>query len=147
MNTDEFEKATEKDLRRKANECFDKLKDSGSQEWPALLLSAQFYMDEIERREHDRVARRDLFLELVVILLIGLEIYFGITGGNAQLDALQKLNANASQTATAVGASAEEQKTALDAIRKLDERVQEQNQKANGKPKSASPKEARTNDH
>ena len=140
MNTEEFERATERDLRRKANECFDKLKDSGSQEWPALLLSAQFYMDEIERREHDRVAKRDLFLELVVILLIGLELYFGIKGGNAQLDVLQKLNTSASQTATAVGALSEEQKTALEAIRKLDERVQEQNQKAQGKPKAAAAK-------
>lgn len=147
MNIEEFEKATEKDLRRKANECFDKLKDSGSQEWPALLLSARFFLDEIERREHDRVAKRDLFLELVVILLIGLELYFGFTGGNAQLGVLQKLNTNASQTTTAVRELAEEQRTALDAIRKLDERVQEQSQKANGKPKSASPKEAQTNDH
>jgi hypothetical protein len=140
MNTEEFEKATEKDLRRKANDSFDKLKDSGSQEWPALLLSAQFYMDEIERREHDRVAKRDLLLELVVILLIGLELYFGITGGNAQLDVLQKLNASASQTATAVGVVAEEQKSALDAIRQLDERVQKQNQK------QPPPKEGHKND-
>ena len=126
MNTEEFEGATKRDLRRNANECFDKLKDSGSQEWPALLLSARFYMDEIERREHDRVAKRDLFLELVVILLIGLELYFGITGGNAQLNVLQKLQTNAGQTAAAVAILAEEQKATLAAIEELDKRMQEQ---------------------
>jgi hypothetical protein len=119
MNTEEFERATEQDLRRNANECFDKLKDSGSQEWPALLLSARFYMDEIERREHDRVATRDLLLELVVIFLIGLELYFGITGGNAQIAVLQKLDTSASQTAAAVATLAEEQKATLTAIERL----------------------------
>jgi hypothetical protein len=126
MNTEEFEKATEKDLRRNANECFDKLRDSGSQEHPALLLSARFYMDEIERREHDRVARRDLVLELVVILLIGLELYFGITGGNAQVGVLQKLEASAGHTAAAVATLAEEQKATLAAMELLDKTMQDQ---------------------
>lgn len=134
MNTEEFERATKDDLRRKANECFDKLKDSGSQEWPALLVSARFYMDEIERREHDRVATRDLFLELVVILLIGLELYFGITGGNAQLGVLQKLETNAGQSANAIAKLAEEQKATLAAIEELDKRMQDQ---------AASPKAAK----
>ena len=126
MNTEEFEKATEKDLRRNANECFDKLRDGGSQEHPALLLSAQFYMDEIERREHDRVARRDLVLELVVILLIGLELYFGITGGNAQVDVLRKLEASAGHTAAAVETLAAEQKATLAAVERLDKTIQDQ---------------------
>jgi hypothetical protein len=128
MNTEEFEKATEKDLRRKANECFDKLKDSGSHEHPALLLQAQFYLGEIERREHDRVAKRDLVLELVVILLIGFELYFGITGGNAQIGVLQKLDKSTSQTASAVGVLAEEQKATLASIKQLEEKLQDQNQ-------------------
>jgi hypothetical protein len=127
MNTEEFQKATEGDLRLKCNQCFEKLKDSGSQEWPALLLSARFYMDEIERREHDRVAKRDLILELVVILLIGLELYFGITGGNAQLEMLQKLDTSAGQTAAAIATLAEEQKAALAAIQRLDESMQDHN--------------------
>lgn len=147
MNTEEFEKATKKDLRRKANECFDKLKDSGSNEWPALLMEARFYLDEIERREHDRVSTRDLMLELVVIVLIGLELYFGITGGNAQLKVLEKLNTSASQTATTVGGLATEQGSELEAIRKLDERVQQLGQKEQGERKTANARGGQDNDH
>jgi hypothetical protein len=102
MKTEEFENATEKGLRSKANECFEKLNDSGSHERPALLLEAKFYLDEIERRKQDRVARRDLLLELIVIVLIGLELYFGIAGGNQQLAALQKLDVSTSHTAEAL---------------------------------------------
>ncbi len=146
MNTEEFEKATKKDLRRKANECFDNLKDSGSQEWPALLMEARFYLDEIERREHDWVATRDLWLEIVVIVLIGLEIYFGITGGNAQLTVLQKLDTSASQTATAVATLAEEQKATVAAIAELDKRTQGQPQHPSGDKNRSSPKETKRND-
>jgi hypothetical protein len=138
MNTEEFEKATEKDLRRKANDCFDKLKDSGSQEWPALLMAARFYLDEIERREHDSVARRDLMLELVVIVLIGLELYFGIAGGNAQMEALQNLNASTGQTAIAMKALAERQNAALEAIQQREKETQEQSSKTTGNQKTSS---------
>lgn len=140
MNTQEFEQATEKDLRRKANECFDKIKDSGSHEHPALLLQAQFYLAEIERRGHDWVATRDLWLEIVVIVLIGLELYFGITGGNAEIAALQKLTASASQTATAMTTLANDQNATLNAIKQLDERTPEQNRPAAEKQKPRPPK-------
>jgi hypothetical protein len=145
MNTEEFEKATERDLRQKANECFDKLKDSGSQEWPALLLSARFYMDEVERREHDRVAMRDFLLEVVVILLIGLELYFGIAGGSDQLAALRKLDKSTSQTATAVAALAEEQKAVLAALDRMDKRPAGQAPHAPG-DKKAPPKKEKNSD-
>jgi hypothetical protein len=52
---------------------------------------------------------RDLGLELVVEALIGLEIYFGIAGGNQQLAVLQKLNTGAGETAQALKTLTEEQ--------------------------------------
>jgi hypothetical protein len=125
MKAEEFENAKEKDLRRKANECFEKLENSGSHEKPALLIEAQFYMDEIERRKQDTIARRDLILELVVIALIGLELYFGITGGNQQLCVLQKLDKSTGETATALRTLAEEQKATLAAIEEVNRRMQD----------------------
>ncbi len=113
MKTEDFANATETQLRQKANEYFDSLETSGSHEKPALLIGAQFYMDEIERRKQGRVAARDLILELVVILLIALEIYFGVTGGNQQLAVLQKLNASTGATAEVLSKLADQQKAAL----------------------------------
>ena len=116
MKAEEFENATPKDLRRKANECFEMLENSGSSEKPALLIEAQFYLDEIEHRKQDEVARRDLILELVVIVLIALELYFGITGGNQQLKVLKQLGTSTGATASALSSLAEEQKATLTAI-------------------------------
>jgi hypothetical protein len=124
MKTEEFEKATEKDLRLKANQCFEKLEDSGSHEKPALLTEARFYMDEIERRKQDKVAKRDLYLELVVIALIALELFFGITGGNQQLNVLKQLSTSTGATASALSSLAEEQKALLAAIQEANTRTQ-----------------------
>ena len=84
MKAEGFANATEMELRQKANECFDKLESRGSAEKPALLIEAQFYMDEIERREQDRIASRGyrlekivLGLEVIVVILIGLELIDG----------------------------------------------------------------------
>jgi hypothetical protein len=115
MKAEDFASATELELRRKANECFEKFENSGSHERPALLIEAQFYIGEIERRKQDKVARRDLLLELVVIILIGLELYFGITGGNQQLATLQKLDASANMTAKALNTLTDQQRAALSA--------------------------------
>ncbi len=125
MNTADFEKATEIELRRKANECLNRLDDSGSHEKPSLLIEAQFYIGEIERRKQDKIANRDLFLELVVIVLIALELYFGITGGNQQLGVLQKLDTSSGETAAALGTLAEEQKAMRATIEEVNRRVQD----------------------
>jgi hypothetical protein len=116
MKTEEFENATQKDLRRKANECFEKFENSGSHEKPALLIEAQFYLDEIEHRKQDKVARRDLILELVVIALIALELYFAITGGNQQLKVLNQLETSTGATASALSELGEAQKAMLATI-------------------------------
>jgi len=116
MKTEDFDKATEMELREQANECFNRLQDSGSHEKPALLIEARFYMDEIERRKQDKVAKRDFRLELiaigleiVVILLICLEL---IDGGrqSVALDAVAK---SASATATSINSLQKEQDDTL----------------------------------
>jgi hypothetical protein len=69
MNVEEFERATEKELRDKANEQFSKLETSGTNDWAAHLLTAKFYMDEAERRQHAKSEKRNLGLELIAIFL------------------------------------------------------------------------------
>jgi hypothetical protein len=116
MNNEEFENATEKDLRLKANECFERLADSGRHEQPALLLEAKFYLDEIDRREQDRVASRDFKMELfafglefIVILLIVLELI----DGSRQSKALEATARSANATAASVSFLQKEQEETI----------------------------------
>lgn len=106
MNVEEFERATEKELRDKANEQFSKLETSGTNDWAAHLLTAKFYMDEAERRQHAKTEKRNrrlehlaIALEVVVIVLIGLEL----AGSDKQLNVLNHLNDDADKTATTMG--------------------------------------------
>jgi hypothetical protein len=103
MKAEGFANATEMELRQKANECFDKLESRGSAERPALLIEAQFYIDEIERREQGRIASRGyrlekivLGLEIIVVILIGLELI----DGERQFRVLDALAKSATVTAT-----------------------------------------------
>ncbi len=116
MKTEDFANATEMELRQKANECFESLESSGSAERPALLIEAQFYIDEIERRKQDRVAARDymlekivLGLEIIVVLLISLELI----EGNKQFKVLDELARSASMTASSIRSLQKSQEDAL----------------------------------
>src|SRR5437762_7430420 len=80
MTLEEFEKATEQDLRMMANACLARAADAGTGDKPYHYLEAQLYMGEINRRHDAKVIRRDLILELVIIVLIILEIIIGIGG-------------------------------------------------------------------
>jgi hypothetical protein len=106
MTAEEFERATEMELLRRANQCLAKFDESGSHERPALLIEAQLYMDEIERRKQGKIAKRTyileklaILLEVIVIVLIVLELVEG-RGQSKALDALAK-------SATATAASVE----------------------------------------
>jgi hypothetical protein len=96
MTFDEFEEANEESLRRETKVCFDKYNNpyTGGLDKPALLLEAQFYIQELGRREDSRIARRDFRMELIVILLIGLElvtaVLLAIWGSREQDRANQK---------------------------------------------------------
>src|SRR5437764_7667331 len=86
MHFEEFEKASMQELKREAKSCFGRYKDvnTGGLDKPALLLEAQFYMNEMERRHDSWIALRDLLLEIVVILLIGWEIWMSYRGERLQ---------------------------------------------------------------
>jgi hypothetical protein len=55
----------------------------GVERWP-VYEQAHFYIQELDRRHDSWVSRRDLFLEIVVIRLIGLEVWFAIVQGTQQ---------------------------------------------------------------
>jgi hypothetical protein len=80
MQLKEIEKLTKKQLRQRVDDEFALADEKG----PAYLAKAQFYMRELEHRRDSWVSRRDLFLELVVIVLIGGELYMSYTGGIQQ---------------------------------------------------------------
>jgi hypothetical protein len=99
MKLEDLSRMRVPELRQRASEVLAQLEGDGvgKLDQGPILSEAQFYIDEIERRNQSRTARRDLILEIVVIVLIGLELYFGITGGNQQLAVLQKMDKSAGQ--------------------------------------------------
>lgn len=107
MTVEEFEKATEQELRQKANQLFEQSErvKVNAEYRTALLTEAHFYLDEIERRDDSFRSTRDLVLELVVIGLIAIEIVFSVVAyydGKAQFSVLSSLQASSSATAAAL---------------------------------------------
>lgn len=133
MTVEEFAKATEEELRQKANERLALLDEVGIYVRPGLLMEAQLYLSEIERRGAHSTATRDLVLEVIVIMLILAEIVFGVIGGNHQVSVLQQLNTSTSATATALrslvdqqGKSADTQAQTLSTISSMNSAMQNQ---------------------
>jgi len=114
INFEAFEKATRKDLRERARECFEIAQDGRAtpEMSIAYLSEAQFYMSEMDRRSDSRIAWRDLVLEFVVIVLIGAEIALAVKQGkdedilmdkqNGILTSLQKSTADNASSITAL---------------------------------------------
>ena len=108
MTFEEFEKADARRLREMTKDAFNRA-DTIRQGWapdPSLLAESQFYLSEIERRHGSWIALRDLILEILVIALIGGEIWLGWQQGkdegnlmDKQTGVLQKLDDSASSTA------------------------------------------------
>jgi hypothetical protein len=101
MTFEEFEKASSKDLRAHAKGCFDRCftESMTGDIRAATLLEAQFYMSEMDRRHDSKIARRDFWMEVLVIILILAEIVVGVWEGNDQAGVLSKLNTSAAATA------------------------------------------------
>jgi hypothetical protein len=107
MRVEEFKKMSDDALVEKANECFAEIDTLDDPHRPQrdtpLLLQAQFYVNEADRRasaRHDaKIAKRDLLLDLIIIALIGLEIVIGFWEGSRQAAILSQLNASTSATA------------------------------------------------
>jgi len=95
VRAEEFDDASVEELLRKANECFDmarspleekrileKLHFRPSDDAKmCLLLEAQFYLTAVARKRDEKVARRDFWMEVAVIALIGLEILLSLVLG------------------------------------------------------------------
>ena len=75
-----------------AKHCFDKSQQEiAAADYKVLLLSeAQFYVAELDRRSSGRIALRDLILEIVVILMIGMEIGLAIKQGADEDSSMNK---------------------------------------------------------
>jgi hypothetical protein len=108
MTFKEFENATPEKLREEAKSCFDRAEENPS--WgggPTLVLQAQFYMMEMDRRENAWIARRDFWMEFIIIVLIVGELifsYFALREGGQQTGVLQKLQESAAATASTLTA-------------------------------------------
>ncbi|HXP67886.1 MAG TPA: hypothetical protein VOA88_01265 [Candidatus Dormibacteraeota bacterium] len=119
MKVEDFEGASKKQLVQKANEFFSKLDDAGHEQRPAILTEAQFYLQERDRRHDSWISLRDLILELVIIVLIGLELWSARTEGriledinkstgataatmSKQFEVLDRMNASTGQTVKAI---------------------------------------------
>lgn len=95
MNFEEFEKAKAADLKRMAKERFEESQSESllGEQKVSLLLEAQFYVSELDRRISGRIAIRDLVLEIIVIVMIGLEILLAIKQGKDEDRSMDKQNA------------------------------------------------------
>jgi hypothetical protein len=103
MRVEEVEKLSKKELRSRANACFANAEVPGYERGP-LLFEAQFYMRELEHRADSRVSIRDLILEIIVIALIGWEIYMGYrqeANQAAQFGSQQKIFQNLEKSSEA----------------------------------------------
>lgn len=114
MRVEEYKNLTDEQLTQKANECLTAL---DNQYYPQLhaakLLEAQLYMNEINRRNDEKIATRDgqmaersHKMEIWVIILIGVEILIGVGGiaigcreGNQQVAVLEQMKKSTAATA------------------------------------------------
>jgi len=104
MTAEEFEKASEKDLRQIANQRFNEGSKVVINEMArtALLTEARFYLDEIDRRDDAFRSRRDFWMEFAIITLILVEIafsYISFREGKSQSVVLSNLEASSRATA------------------------------------------------
>ena len=119
MNFAEFEKATDGDLKAEARRCFDQsraLTVADLAYKAPLMLEAQFYMQEMDRRDSSKDRRRDLWLEVVVIVLIGIEIVLSLVGMKI---AIQEGNAQATLTEKQTGILTSLQQSSSDTAQTL----------------------------
>jgi hypothetical protein len=102
MKVKELDAKSDEELRQLADESFASMEDPHTAESLQHLQKAQFYLSLLNRRHDDRVAARDLRLEIIVIALIALEIVFGVVEGSKQADILSNMQASTAATAKAL---------------------------------------------
>jgi hypothetical protein len=111
MTLEEFENATDIELRARANNCFTQAASAGTGDKPYLYAEAQFYIGEIERRKQGTANSISFWMELLVIVLIIGEIWVTIHEGKeqasltaAQTPILQNLQSSTKSTADSLAA-------------------------------------------
>src|ERR1700681_3795078 len=95
----------------------------GETERLRLHLDAQYYLTLVAKKRDERVARRDFWMEVGVIVLIGVEIILsaifgllGITEGRQQSRVLEHMDQSTAATAKTVG---DLQKAQIDSLQTL----------------------------
>jgi hypothetical protein len=91
VKLEDYENWNKKKLRQIINACFEHAPDAEPVDRLAVLLEAQFYTREMERRSDSWISRRDFFLEIVVILLIGWEVLMGYKQDHLQNQTAQTM--------------------------------------------------------
>ncbi len=146
MRAEELDNLTEKELQAKANERFSKAENVAPEifeiimpeEKTRLYLEAQFYLTALARKRDERIARRDFWMEVAVIALIGMEIFlsviFGIVAireGHDQAKLLAHMDTSAGATADAMKAAktsleslGSDQAKSLDRLKEMNEKLQ-----------------------
>jgi hypothetical protein len=99
----EISDKTDAELEAEARNCLAQLETAGGSDRPALLLEAQIYLREVDRRGENWIARRDLILEVIVIVLIIAEVGIAAWEGKEQDKILADMNTNIAATATTIG--------------------------------------------
>jgi hypothetical protein len=125
MTFEQFEKASRRRLRELGKDRFERAADEAN---PRFLSEAQFYMAEIERRHGGRVATRDLILELIVILLIGGEIWLGVKAGRDEDAMMTKQTGAIEKVAQSADLSAQSQKATAATLTALQDTTEKMNQ-------------------
>jgi len=119
MNIEQLSTMTESELHVRANAHLEHLdsETESHQDKQHHVTQAQLYLAELDRRdqareriESKRTARRDFWLEIAVIVLIGAELI----EGNKQTAVLDKLNQSSAETAATLTAVRQAQEGSLD---------------------------------
>ena len=116
MRLENMEKQGNEYIRAHIDACFEAAEEAESEDRRAVLLTeADFHMRELEHRRDRKIARRDFWMEVAVILLIGLEIYMSIRAEQLQranfkdeqavFENLEKSSAATATTLTALAAT------------------------------------------
>jgi hypothetical protein len=130
LRVENFESLDDNALRRVANACFERAESIGQNPMATShLLQAQFYLAEIARRERDRdrrtdsrIATRDFWIELAVVVLIILEIIIAVWGGYEQDKILRQMSGNET---TGLANLVDEQKKSLGSLTLMNNQLQD----------------------
>lgn len=110
MQLEEIEALTKEQLRQRADDAFALAEEKG----PGYLARAHFYINELDRRENRKMDKErddrekirwriDLLIELLIVVLIGFELWMGGCEADKQLAALQNLQKSSAATAATLG--------------------------------------------